>query len=143
MLPLVEEINIYRQNALHLGLTLELRQADMLSIQINELFDLVVSNPPYIPASERERMISLVTEHEPHDALFVPDDDPLIFYKALGRLALDGLVPGGWLYLECHEDRTRQVVDLMSQMGLARVELRQDLQDKDRMVRAQKPWSSK
>ncbi|MBS1602139.1 MAG: peptide chain release factor N(5)-glutamine methyltransferase [Bacteroidetes bacterium] len=96
----------------------------------------LVSNPPYIPAKERSRMAPHVTNFEPSQALFVPDDDPLLFYRALSRFALEQMPAGSPLFVEIHEELSEQVLHLFRSTGLKEVTLRQDLQGKDRMVKA-------
>jgi release factor glutamine methyltransferase len=94
----------------------------------------LVSNPPYIPRKERDSMARHVADAEPALALFVPDDDPLIFYRALGAFA--GRSPGAVLFLEVHEGLGGDVRDLLLGLGAAEVILRKDLQGKDRMIKA-------
>lgn len=96
----------------------------------------VVSNPPYIPAGEGGAMASHVIEYEPSAALFVPDGDALVFYRALAEFVRDRAEPGGGLFVEIHEDRGPAVCDLLSGLGAREVELRKDLQGKDRMIKA-------
>lgn len=97
-------------------------------------FDVIVSNPPYIPLGERTQMRSNVTEHEPGLALFVPDGDPLLFYRAIARTALGMLAPGGRLYFEVHERFAAETRGLMLAAGYTEVLLRADFNDKPRML---------
>lgn len=99
-------------------------------------FDIVVSNPPYIPAADRAAMHRNVTGFEPHEALFVPDDDPLVFYKAIVLRGLTLLKPGGELYFEIYEHSADGVRDLLAAAGYSEVEVRQDINGRDRMLRA-------
>jgi len=96
----------------------------------------LVSNPPYIPASERKSMATHVVDAEPALALFVPDEDALVFYRALGRFARTRLAVGGALYVEIHEDLGAAVREVLVREGAREVIVRQDLQRKDRMVKA-------
>lgn len=100
--------------------------------------NIIVSNPPYIPEQERAGMQTQVEAFEPSIALFVPDNDPLRFYRAIALLALEKLEPGGRLYFEIHESYGADVVDMLRQKGFADVKLKQDMFGKDRMVRATK-----
>lgn len=100
------------------------------------VYDIIVSNPPYIPASEEGEMADHVTCHEPHLALFVPDTDPLLFYRLLGEFAAGHLSEGGQLFVEIHEQRGSEVVALFREQGFRDVELKSDMQQKARMVRA-------
>ncbi|HEV2481791.1 MAG TPA: peptide chain release factor N(5)-glutamine methyltransferase [Puia sp.] len=96
----------------------------------------LVSNPPYIPASEGDTMAPHVVDAEPALALFVDDGDALVFYRALGEFARRRLIPGGALYAEIHEELGAAVSDVLVQQGAREVILRKDLQGKDRMVKA-------
>jgi release factor glutamine methyltransferase len=97
--------------------------------------DFIVSNPPYVRELEKEDMQVQVLDHEPEMALFVPDHDALIFYERIIEIAEESLRPGGKLYLEINEAFGKDVVDLMEAAGFEDVELRKDMQGKDRMVR--------
>lgn len=96
----------------------------------------LVSNPPYIPEGERSAMAEHVVEFEPGLALFVPDKDALVFYRALGRFARQRLEVGGALYAEIHEELGAAVKEVLLREGAKEVIIRGDLQGKDRMVKA-------
>lgn len=100
------------------------------------LFDLIISNPPYIRQSERTTMSPNVLDHEPAQALFVPDSDPLLFYRAIGQYALRHLAPKGTLVLEINEALGNDTCLLLQQMGFA-TQLHKDFHDKDRSITAQ------
>lgn len=100
--------------------------------------NIIVSNPPYIPEKEKAGMQAQVERFEPSIALFVPDQDPLLFYRAIAALAKEKLEPQGRLYFEIHESYGREVVDMLQQKGFADIQLKQDVFGKDRMVRAVK-----
>jgi release factor glutamine methyltransferase len=100
--------------------------------------NIIVSNPPYIAAAEQSGMHQRVVAQEPHLALFVPDNDPLLFYREIARYAQEGLKPGGALYLEINEAWGKETVSLLESEGLSEVAIRQDLQGKDRMIRARR-----
>lgn len=104
-------------------------------------WDIVLSNPPYIPESEKYRMENRVVQYEPAGALFVPDLDPLCFYQAIsyGCIEAGWLAPRGWLGMECHRDYAGAVEILLSQQtGWKSIDLIEDLQGVPRMVVAQK-----
>lgn len=132
-------LTIARRNALRSGLPVDFQALDVLAATETAFskLDLLVSNPPYIPQLERHALNPNVEAWEPPHALFVPDDNPLLFYKALVWLAPHWLSPGGWLYLECHAWFAPQVLGLLESAGLQNTELKQDLQGRDRMVRGQ------
>ena len=98
--------------------------------------DIIVSNPPYIPLSGKNEMKDNVVRYEPSMALFVPDEDPLLFYKALAAFGKEKLQPGGFLFVEIHEDLGKDVVDLFEAAGYKNVQLKRDMQGRDRMVSA-------
>ena len=98
---------------------------------------MIVSNPPYIPRQERALMPDHVLRHEPEMALFAPDDDPLVFYRAIARFAAVKLKNGGALFFECNEFNAGTVADLLKTEGFTKVEMRRDLAGADRMVMAQ------
>ena len=124
-------------NAASTGLEVVFESADLLNATPpTEPFHLVVSNPPYIPESERDTLHARVTDHEPEMALFVPDDNPLVFYRALEAwCASGGLRQGGWLGMECHTEKAAEVADmLVASGGWKHVEILRDLQGMDRHV---------
>ena len=98
--------------------------------------DIIVSNPPYVTNSEKAAMRKNVLDYEPEEALFVPDDDPLIFYRALERFATQYLRPGGSLFLEINERLGSEVVAIFGEAGYSQVTIKQDIFAKERMVYA-------
>jgi release factor glutamine methyltransferase len=101
-----------------------------------EQFDYIISNPPYIPPSQRKLMPDHVLAHEPELALFAPENDPLVFYREIGLFAYQHLLPGGLLFFEANEYNADRVGELLKDIGFTDVELRQDMAGKDRMIRA-------
>ena len=99
-------------------------------------FDIIVSNPPYIKQSEKDAMHVRVKEFEPHQALFVPDNDALLFYRKLSGFSLKHLKPGGSLFVEINETLGNAVVNLFRSAEFTDIELKKDMQGKDRMIRA-------
>jgi release factor glutamine methyltransferase len=99
-------------------------------------YHLIVSNPPYIKISEEKSMDQNVLKFEPHLALFVPDEDALLFYKAIAKFSLTHLKPGGRVYVEINEALGKEVVRLFKENGFREVILKKDLQEKERMVKA-------
>ncbi len=99
-------------------------------------FDVIVSNPPYIPTKEKALMSHNVLDYEPHLALFVDDDDALIFYTQIANFALLHLNTEGVLFYECNEYNAVEVVDMLKNKGFKSVELQKDMSGKDRMIRA-------
>ena len=135
-----EALEVACENRKMLKSTVLFKEGDILreGLAHSNYYDIIVSNPPYIPPSERKQMGISVLEHEPELALFVPEDDPLIFYRRVGELGLDALKPDGVVYLEVNEHNSDQVMRLLQDMGYGRVERRKDLQRKWRMICARR-----
>ena len=132
---------VARGNADRLGLDVSFVLADALhaafAAEVPPVFDLVVSNPPYVPDTERATLQSEV-RHEPELALFVPDADPLRFYRALAGHADALLRPGGWLVCETHADHGAGVAELFAASGLSDAAIRRDLAGRDRIAVARR-----
>lgn len=103
-----------------------------------ESWDIIVSNPPYICNREAADMHANVLRHEPHLALFVPDTDPLLFYRAIARYAMRNLRKGGWLLFECNTLYAHDTAQMASEMGFATSVVEDDCFGKPRFVKAQK-----
>lgn len=115
-------------------------QVDILAYQPQcEMFDIIVSNPPYIKENERKSMEANVLDWEPHTALFVPDNDPLLFYRAIAEKALVMLTPAGALYFEINRAHGAETVGMLKSLGYRKTELRKDLAGNDRMIKAIRP----
>jgi release factor glutamine methyltransferase len=104
-------------------------------VHVSGPFDIIVSNPPYIRDSEKAQMMRNVLDYEPGTALFVPDNDPLVFYRAITGFAKKTLVPGGELFLEINENLGEETVGLLEAEGFRDILLRKDMQGKDRFIR--------
>jgi release factor glutamine methyltransferase len=127
------------QNAILNNTAIEFMQGDILdpgNIKFETKFELIVSNPPYISMAEKERMHTNVIDFEPYDALFVPDKDPLIFYKHIIDFACDYLSPKGLLFFEVNQNFGNSIKSLLADKGFFNVELKKDMQGKDRMIKA-------
>lgn len=103
-----------------------------------DTYDLIVSNPPYVRNSEKAFMESRVTDFEPHTALFVPDEDPLLFYRAIAGFAQSSLQPGGYLFFEINESLGQETVKLLEEYGYSDILLKKDINDKDRFIQCRK-----
>ncbi|MFM6994872.1 MAG: peptide chain release factor N(5)-glutamine methyltransferase [Sediminibacterium sp.] len=129
-------LKIAASNADRLNAEIEFIPLDILNTAfLPDQYDVIVSNPPYIPLQEMKNMELQVTDHEPNIALFVPDEDPLVFYKAIARLAKLHLASNGQLFFEIHYDQGDAMFVLLNEMHF-HAELRADLFGKDRMIRA-------
>ena len=144
-----EALAIAEANAARLGAKVSFHQYDILSEDSLPLgrgrgwvapstpkYDIIVSNPPYICERERADMERNVLDYEPHTALFVPDDDPLLFYRAIGQKALTMLVPGGILCFEINPLYCDQLIELLRSQGYCEVEAVSDSFGKRRFVTA-------
>lgn len=123
------------ENARRLGAEVRFERHDILSESVPEgAYDLVVSNPPYVTRSEQAQMLPNVLRHEPHRALFVPDDDPLLFYRAIAEKGRTMIARGGELWFEINERFGPQTVRLLEDEGYADIRLREDMFGKPRTI---------
>ncbi|GAA4310941.1 peptide chain release factor N(5)-glutamine methyltransferase [Mucilaginibacter gynuensis] len=99
-------------------------------------FSIIVSNPPYVTLEDKLQMHTNVTDFEPHTALFVPEHDPLIFYRAIAEFANENLAANGLLFFEINESYGEQTVDLLKQNNFINIELKKDMSGRDRMIKA-------
>ena len=133
-------LSVARRNAARNGVNVECIQVDVLShIVAMPDADIWVSNPPYIREQEKASMDRNVLDWEPGLALFVPDNDPLLFYRKIAELGSKHLSSSGVLYYEINQAYGRETVELLRSMGYRNVELRKDLSGNDRMVKAERP----
>ncbi len=133
-----EALETAMRNAVLNNAPVTFRQVDILNAaeKLTGPFSVIVSNPPYIPHREKEAMHQNVLRFEPHTALFVEDADPLLFYRRIGRFASTHLEPGGRLFFEINEHYGAETVSMLQEQGFTAIELRKDLNGKDRMVKA-------
>jgi release factor glutamine methyltransferase len=101
----------------------------------DKTFDIIVSNPPYVTEREKQHMQSNVLDYEPGSALFVPDNNPLLYYKAITDFALQHLKKGGKLYLEINENLGKETAMLLEEKKFQNIALKKDINEKDRMLR--------
>lgn len=125
-----------RENARWNGVNVHFRQGDVLRLQDQEIYDIIISNPPYITPSEQREMHTNVLHYEPHTALFVPEDDPLLFYRCIATYAHTHLTPDGALFFEINRRFGQETCALIKQLTSLTPILRKDLQGNDRMIRA-------
>ena len=131
-------LEVAKKNAMAQGVCIQFMQLDFLQESDWEMIppvDIIISNPPYIPASDKAGMQKNVLEFEPHLALFTDDNDPLVFYKKIASFARKRLKAGGRIFVEVHESNGEQAAQLFSKSGFGRIELRKDMQGKERMIR--------
>ena len=141
-----EALNVARRNGAALDIRVDFQGINFLE-EAQQTFlptvDVIVSNPPYIPLQEKESMQANVVAHEPHTALFVPDEDALLFYRGIAQFAKKRLYQNGRIYLEIHENLGNAVVELFRKEGFENIERRKDMQGKERMVKASPNPSSR
>jgi release factor glutamine methyltransferase len=133
----VTALAIAAQNATELNATINFKELDILNDNQNHQlpsFNLIVSNPPYIPQVDKQEMTAQVLEHEPHMALFVTNNDPLQFYKAIISFSEQNLIRGGTLWFETHMSYAEDVAELMKLNDYLNVTIQKDFQGKDRIV---------
>lgn len=133
-----DALSVARENAQRLGANVNFVRQDALNAKPEGEWDVIVSNPPYICEKEKKDMAVNVLEHEPHTALFVPDADPLLFYRAITRLAVQTLSKGGRLYFEINPIYADDTCRMMQAEGMTAVELRSDMYGKQRMAKGVK-----
>ncbi len=153
-----DALRIATDNAERLGAEVKFRRRDALRLEEDfpaeenqggaealsdtnaaaESWNIIVSNPPYICNREAADMHANVLRHEPHLALFVPDTDPLLFYRAIARYAMRSLRKGGWLLFECNTLYAHDTAQMASEMGFATSVVEDDCFGKPRFVKAQK-----
>lgn len=133
-----DALDVARENAQQLGANVNFVKQDALNAKPEGEWDVIVSNPPYICEKEKKDMAVNVLEHEPQTALFVPDADPLLFYRAITRLAVQTLSKGGRLYFEINPIYADDTCRMMRAEGMTAVELRSDMYGKQRMAKGVK-----
>jgi release factor glutamine methyltransferase len=132
-----EAIDVALSNSESNGAQVKFRIVDILNHKpCGEEFDIIVSNPPYIRELEKSAMEANVLDWEPHTALFVPDNDPLLFYRTIADKARRMLRQGGKLYFEINREFGNETAGMLMEMGYTAVEVRKDFADNDRMIRA-------
>ena len=134
----LEALEVAQGNAERLGARVDFRLLDVLTFQPEEeaQYDVIVSNPPYVLQREREAMAPNVVDYEPALALFVPDDDPLLFYRRIGQLGRRLLSPGGKLYFEINRTQGAALKELFETQGYREVTIYQDISHNDRIIKA-------
>lgn len=133
-----EALQVARGNAMTNGVSVSFEHHDALhaATTAQPTTDLIVSNPPYICNRERTAMEANVLEHEPHTALFVPDDDPLLFYRAIAQYGREALKPGGRLYFEINPLYATSLSEMLRRMSYHDIAIKADQYGKQRMIRA-------
>ena len=137
-----DALSVATENASNNQVKINFRQVDVLNPMLSsetKKFDIIISNPPYVTNSEQSAMLKNVTDHEPQIALFVSDSDPLVFYRAIARIALTKLKRGGNLYFEINEKFSSETVHLLDIMGFKQIQIKKDINSKERMIKTLLP----
>jgi len=127
---------IAEENAKNNEVKIDFIHQDILQTNSLQKVDLIVSNPPYVLESEKEKMQENVLDYEPELALFVEDKNPLIFYKKIASLAIDYLNENGKLFFEINAKFGKEIIKMLADIGFVNIELKKDMNDKDRMIKA-------
>ncbi|WP_047245147.1 peptide chain release factor N(5)-glutamine methyltransferase [Maribacter thermophilus] len=133
-----EALIIAKENALKNNVDVRFLRSDILALDIKEKFDIIISNPPYVRELEKNEMKKNVIGHEPDLALYVSNEDPLVFYRAIAEFSVKHLKTDGILYLEINQYLGKETVDLFNMGNFRKVELRKDMFGNDRMVKVVK-----
>ena len=132
-------LEVASRNCERNGVKVLLRQKDVLkAAPEGNLYDVIVSNPPYITNKEKADMEANVLDWEPSLALFVPDEDPLLFYRKIAQLGCDMLKEGGSLYFEINRAYGEETIQMLKELGYAQIELKKDSWGNDRMIKAKR-----
>ncbi len=132
-------LDVAQKNAVRNNVSVQFIQKDILTISDLECpLDCIVSNPPYVRTLEKAEIKKNVLDYEPHLALFVDDNDPLLFYRKIAQLAIKNLNPKGYLFFEINQYLGKEMNDLLVEMGFENVTLKTDIYNNDRMIRATK-----
>lgn len=132
----LEALEIAKKNAQKNEVNVHFFKANILDLHIEQKFDIIISNPPYVRELEKNNMKKNVFSYEPGSALFVPNDDPLIFYKRIADFATTNLNDNGILYLEINQYLGNETSEMLSRHEFRSIELRKDIYGNDRMIKA-------
>ena len=127
---------IAEENAKNNEVEIDFIHQDILQTNYLQKVDLIVSNPPYVLESEKEKIQENVLDYEPELALFVEDKNPLIFYKKIASLAFNFLNENGKLFFEINAKFGKETIEMLADIGFVNIELKKDMNDKDRMIKA-------
>jgi release factor glutamine methyltransferase len=131
-------LEVAKENAILNAVKVKFILQDILQSESLPKVDLIVSNPPYLLDKEKDLMLANVLDNEPHLALFVPNNNPLLFYKKIADLAFKSLSKNGLLFFEINEQFGKETVAMLSSIGFVDIKLKKDINDKDRMIKATK-----
>lgn len=134
-----EALKVAQQNANFNEVTINFIEQDILQTDsLTQEFDVIISNPPYVRELEKKEMRNNVLEHEPHNALFVSDENPLLFYKKIADLAKKHLSENGLLFFEINQYLEKETINMLKEKGFSNVEVKRDLFGNPRMILAKR-----
>ena len=131
-----EALEIAKSNAILNSVDVNFMFKDVFGISVTKKYDLIVSNPPYVLNSEKKYMHQNVIDYEPHNALFVEDSNPLIFYEKIALISSKNLNSNGLLFFEINEKFGHQIIDLLSKLNFVDIELKKDVNGRDRIIKS-------
>lgn len=131
-----EALEIAKSNAILNSVEINFELSDVFNFSDTKKYDLIVSNPPYVLESEKKLMNKNVLDYEPHNALFVSDNDPLIYYKEIAKIATNNLNKNGLLFFEINEKYSKQIIELLSNLNFVDIELKKDINGRDRIIKS-------
>ena len=132
----IEALEIAKSNAILNSVEINFELSDVFNFSDTKKYDLIVSNPPYVLESEKKLMHKNVLDYEPHNALFVSDNDPFIYYKEIAKIATNNLNKNGLLFFEINEKYSKQIIELLSNLNFVDIELKKDINGRDRIIKS-------
>ena len=132
----IEALEIAKSNAILNSVKINFVLSDVFNFSDTKKYDLIVSNPPYVLESEKKIMDKNVLDYEPHNALFVSDNDPLVYYKEIAKIATNNLNKNGLLFFEINEKYSKQIIELLSNLNFVDIELKKDINGRDRIIKS-------
>ena len=132
-------IALAKENAINNQVSVSFSDQDILDTKsLEKKYDVIVSNPPYVRQQEKKAMHTNVLAYEPSNALFVSNEDPLLFYRKIAQLAIVSLKANGWLYFEINEYLSLEMESLLDEIGFMNIEIKNDFRAVPRMIKCQK-----
>lgn len=132
----IEALEIAKSNAILNSVKINFVLSDVFNFSETKKYDLIVSNPPYVLESEKKIMDKNVLDYEPHNALFVSDNDPLVYYKEIAKIATNNLNKNGLLFFEINEKYSKQIIELLSNLNFVDIELKKDINGRNRIIKS-------
>lgn len=132
----IEALEIAKSNAILNSVKINFVLSDVFNFSDTKKYDLIVSNPPYVLESEKKIMDKNVLDYEPHNALFVSDNDPLVYYNEIAKIATNNLNKNGLLFFEINEKYSKQIIELLSNLNFVDIELKKDINGRDRIIKS-------